>query len=58
MPLSHSGDTLSAHLPQKIRGFADIIISLILIALLVLTLIYFMPQFPQYAVNPYAYFVI
>lgn len=58
LPLSHTGDTLSEHLPRKIRGIADVIISFVLMALLLLTLVYFMPQFPQYAVNPYAYFVI
>lgn len=58
LPLSHTGDTLSAHLPARVRGVADVIISAVLMTLLLLTLIYFMPQFPQYAVEPYAYFVI
>ena len=58
MPLSRSRDLLSSHLPVKVRSVADSLLSLLLIALLLLTLVYFMPQFPQYATTPYAFFVI
>lgn len=58
MPLSHSGNTLAAHAPAKLQTLADAVISVILLTLFVMTLVYFMPQFPQYAVEPYSYFVI
>ena len=58
MPLSKSRDLLGSHIPVKARPVAEAVLSLLLIALLILTLIYFMPQFPQYATMPYAYFVI
>lgn len=61
MPLSYMdmeskvGDRV---IPAKVRIVVDVGISLMLMALLFLTLVYFMPQFPQYAIDPYAYFVI
>lgn len=58
MPLSHTGNTISDLMPARARSVADSIISVILMGLLILTLVYFMPQYPQYAVDPYAYFVI
>ena len=59
LPLSHRGITPGDELVLK-RGQAllDAVTAMLLIALLVLSLVYFMPQFPQYAVSPYAYFVI
>jgi len=58
MPLSKSRDLLGSHIPAKVRPAAEAALSLLLMALLILTLIYFMPQYPQYATMPYAYFVI
>lgn len=58
LPLSHTGETLTRSVPAKLRGVTDALISFVLMVLLILVVIYFMPQFPQYAVDPYAYFVI
>ncbi len=58
LPLSHTGDRLGVHVPAKVRPLTEVLIALILVAMLILSLVYFIPQFPQYAVDPYAYFVI
>jgi len=59
MPLSGKQDLLTTeHVPAKVRPMAEVILALLMMAMLILTLVYFMPQFPQYATEPYAYFII
>lgn len=58
LPLSQTRDTLMPAVPAKLRIVKDVVITLILMVMLMLCIVYFIPQFPQYAVNPYTYFVI
>ena len=58
MPLSHTRETLVQASSAKWRVCVEAMVMLLLMGMLLLTLIYFIPQFPQYATNPYAYFVI
>jgi hypothetical protein len=36
----------------------EVAVMILLMALLLLTIVYFIPQFPQYAIDPYKYFII
>ena len=58
MPLSHTKATLMESVPAKPKAFLEALLMLLLMAMLMLALIYFIPQFPQYAIQPYTYFVI
>ena len=58
LPLSNTREALVRPMPAKVQPIVDVTVVLMLMAMLMLALIYFLPQFPQYAVNPYAYFVI
>ena len=58
MPLSHTRETLIETVPAGLKAFMEALLMLLLMAMLLLTLIYFIPQFPQYAIQPYAYFVV
>ena len=58
LPLSHTREALTPAVPARLRVAKDTAIMLVLMAMLMLCIVYFIPQFPQYAVAPYTYFVI
>ena len=58
MPLSHTRETLVQAPSAKMRICVEALVMLLLMGMLLLAMIYFIPQFPQYAVTPYTYFVI
>lgn len=58
LPLSRTKCYLSGKSDGKAAFMVDGMLTLVLLGLLFLTLSYFLPQFPKYAVQPYTYFVI
>jgi hypothetical protein len=58
LPLSHTGESLMQPAVGRKAAVRDAAVMLLLMMMLLLTFFYFIPQFPQYAVDPYRYFII
>jgi hypothetical protein len=58
LPLSHTGKSLLQPATGKKSAVLEVAVMILLMALLLLTIVYFIPQFPQYAIDPYKYFII
>lgn len=58
LPLSHTGQSLMQPAVGRRQKIGEAAVMVLLMALLLLTFVYFIPQFPHYAVDPYRYFII
>ncbi|MBQ9079851.1 MAG: hypothetical protein IJY27_02155 [Clostridia bacterium] len=56
-PLICCGDAILNKLPQRLRPIAECVGTLLLLAIFVFTLVYYMPQYPQSAMQAFKYFV-
>jgi hypothetical protein len=56
-PLSFYHDYILSHAPKKLRTSTEALFMLVLLFVFVFCILYFMPQYPQYALRVSEYFV-
>lgn len=58
LPISASRCYLSGKAESRVGVWGNILLTAVLLGLFLLTLLYYLPQYPQYAIHSFSYFVI